>query len=113
LQQQLQAIEQGLVEMQSLNFGLDELKGKTGKEILAPIGRGIFARAKLISEDLLVDVGGKKFVTKNIVQTKKLRLQVTKTFFVCITFWELVIESCLLFVDSRCFFVGLFLGDCC
>jgi len=72
LQQQLEAVEQGVVEMNSLNTGLDELVGKKGKEIFAPIGRGIFARAKLESEDLNVDVGGGNFVKKSIPETKKI-----------------------------------------
>lgn len=72
LQQQLQAIEQGIVEMSSLNTGLDELIGSQNKEILAPIGRGIFAKAKLISEELTVDIGGRNFVKKTIPETKKI-----------------------------------------
>lgn len=72
LQQQLGAIEEGVMDLQTINFGLDELKGKTGKEILAPVGRGIFVKAKLLSEDLIVDVGGKNFVSKKIDDTKKL-----------------------------------------
>jgi len=71
LQQQLQAVEQAVAEMNSLNLGLDELVGSKDKEILAPIGRGIFAKAKLVSEDLIVDVGSKNFVKKNIPDTKK------------------------------------------
>jgi prefoldin alpha subunit len=72
LQQQLEAIEQGIVEMNNLDKGLDGLVGKKGKEIFAPIGRGIFARAKLESEDLNVDVGGGNFVKKSIPETKKI-----------------------------------------
>jgi len=72
LQQQLQAVEQGILEMNSLNLGLDELTGSTGKEIFAPIGRGIFAKTKLISENLTVDIGEKKFVKKTIPETKKI-----------------------------------------
>jgi len=72
LQQQIQAVEQGIVEMNTLNFGLDELKGSTGKEIMAPIGRGIFAKAKLLSEELTVDVGKGNFVKKDIPDTKKI-----------------------------------------
>jgi len=72
LQQQLQAVEQGIVEMNSLNLGLGELVGSVGKEILAPIGRGIFIKTKLLSEDLTVDIGEKKFVKKTIPETKKL-----------------------------------------
>jgi len=70
LQQQIHAVEQAIVDMNTLNFGLDELKGKKGEEIFAPIGRGIFARTKLISEDLTVDVGGGNLVKKNIEDTK-------------------------------------------
>jgi len=72
LQQQLQAIEQAIVEMDSLNLGLDELIGSKDKEILAQIGRGIFAKTKLISEELTVDIGGKNFVKKSIPETKKI-----------------------------------------
>ena len=72
VQQQLQAVEQTLVDMNSLNLGLDELVGKGGNEILAPIGRGIFVKTKLISEELIVDIGGKNFVKKSIPDTKKL-----------------------------------------
>jgi len=71
LQQQLQAIEQAIIEISSLKIGLDELKG-SNKEILAPIGRGIFVKAKAISEELIVDVGGKNFVKKSIPKTKEL-----------------------------------------
>ena len=72
LQQQLQAVEKGIIELDSLNSGLDELVGKEGKEIFASIGKGIFAKAKLISEDLLVDVGNKNLVKKTIPETQKL-----------------------------------------
>ena len=58
IQQQLEAVEKGTVELSSLNLGLDELKGAKGKEIMAPIGRGIFAKAKLISEDLFKNNSG-------------------------------------------------------
>lgn len=72
IQQQLQAVEGAIVELTGLKVGLDELKGKTGKEIMAPVGRGIFTKANLVSEKLLVDVGGKKFVEKSIDETKDL-----------------------------------------
>lgn len=77
LQQQLQAVEQGIIEMNSLNLGLDELVGSKDKEIFAPIGRGIFAKAKLISEELTVDIGGKNLVKKSIPETKKIIIEQT------------------------------------
>ena len=72
LQQQLQAVEKGIIDLSSLNLGLDEVVGKEGKEIFASIGKGIFAKAKLISEDLIVDIGSKNFVKKTIPETQKL-----------------------------------------
>jgi len=72
LQQQYQAVEQAMIELGQLNFGLDDLKNSKGNEIMAQFGRGIFLRAKVLEEDLLVDVGGKNFVKKNIESTKKL-----------------------------------------
>jgi prefoldin alpha subunit len=70
IQQQLQAVEQGVAELNDLNKGLDDLVGKKDNEILAQIGRGIFIKANLISEDLIVDIGGKKFVNKSIPEAK-------------------------------------------
>ena len=72
LNQQLQAVEEGIVEMNSLSLALDELKDKRGEEILSPLGRGIFTKTKLISENLIVDIGGKNFVKKSIPETKKI-----------------------------------------
>ena len=71
LQEQIEAVERGINELGFLNFGLDELRGKTGKEILSPVGKGIFVNAKLASEDLTVDIGGKNFVKKSIPETKE------------------------------------------
>jgi len=69
---QLQAVEQAIIDITSIVSGLDELKGSKDQEILAPIGRGIFVKTKLISEDLIVDIGDKNFVTKDIESTKKI-----------------------------------------
>jgi prefoldin alpha subunit len=72
IQEQLQAVEQAIIELGSLNLELDELIGKKDNEILAPIGRGIYASAKLLSEELLVDIGNKNFVKKSVPETKKI-----------------------------------------
>lgn len=72
LQQQYQAVEQAMIEMGQLNFGLDDLENSKDKEIMASFGRGIFVKAKILDEDLVVDVGGKNFVKKDIESTKKL-----------------------------------------
>jgi prefoldin alpha subunit len=72
IQQQIEAVERGLIDLNSLNFGLDDIVGNTGKEIFAPFGKGIFVKAKLISEELNVDVGNGNFVKKSIPETKEL-----------------------------------------
>ena len=79
IQQQLQAVENAIVDLGSLILGLDELKGNAGKEVLAPVGRGIFAKTKLLSEDLIVDIGGKNMVVKDIPSTQDIiKVQVKK-----------------------------------
>ncbi|MFA4953373.1 MAG: prefoldin subunit alpha [Candidatus Pacearchaeota archaeon] len=72
LQQQIQAVEQSIVELQNLSEGFNELKNSEGKKIMAMIGRGIFIKSKITSEDLLVDVGGQNFVKKSVPETQKL-----------------------------------------
>ena len=72
LQQQIESVENGIVDLTSLNFGLDELTGSKDKEIFAPLGKGIFVKAKLISEELNVDIGSGNFVKKSIPETKEL-----------------------------------------
>ncbi len=72
LQQQMQAVERGINELESLNLGLDEIQDSMGKEIFARIGKGIYMKAKIISDKLTVDVGGNNFVTKDVFETKKL-----------------------------------------
>lgn len=74
LQQQLQAVERGINELETLNLGLDEIKGSKDKEIFAQVGRGIYVKAKVVSEELLVNVGEKNFVKRNVKEAKELIL---------------------------------------
>ena len=70
LQQQIGSIDEGIVELESLFVGLDEMKNSEGKESFSPIGRGIFVKSKILSDDLLVDVGGRNFVKKSLPETQ-------------------------------------------
>ncbi len=70
LQQQIESVEKGIVDLTSLNFGLEELIGSKEREIFAPLGKGIFVKAKLISEELNVDIGHGNFIKKSIPETK-------------------------------------------
>src|SRR3989338_4381323 len=79
LQQQINAIDEGIMELETLDFGMDELKNSKGKEILAPVGRGIFIKAKVESEELTVDVGQRTFVKKSVSETQEtIKKQVEK-----------------------------------
>lgn len=72
IQEQLQVIEQAILDMNQISLGLDEIKGKKDLEILSPIGRGIFVKAKILSDELTVDVGEGNFVKKSIPETKEI-----------------------------------------
>ena len=75
LHQQLQAVEQGMIELETLKIGLEEFNSSEGKEIIAPLGRGIFTKAKIISDKLIVDIGNKNLVKKSVKDTQKLILE--------------------------------------
>jgi len=72
LQQQLQAVGRGITELESLHLGLDEISGSIDKEVFAQIGKGIYVKAKIISEELNVNIGDNNFVNRSIPQTKEL-----------------------------------------
>ncbi|HOW37050.1 MAG TPA: prefoldin subunit alpha [Candidatus Pacearchaeota archaeon] len=72
LQQQLDAVEKGINQLQTLDLDLNEIQGANGKEILAQIGTGIYVPAKLLSETLTVNIGENNFVKKSVSETKKI-----------------------------------------
>ncbi len=70
LQQQIESVERAINDMSKLSADLPGVK--KDKEVLASIGKGIFAKAKLISEELIVDIGGGRFVKKTIPEAKEI-----------------------------------------
>lgn len=71
IQSEIQAIEQATLDMERVKIGLHEIQGKVGSEILAPIGRGIFLKAKIVSDEPLVDIGNGNFIKKTISETNE------------------------------------------
>lgn len=71
LQQQMQLIEQQNLELQTLQIGLRELEKTKEKKMLANLGKGIFIKTQIENKELIVDVGNKTFVQKNIPETLK------------------------------------------
>ena len=79
MHEQIEAVESGIKELNLLSECLKELVKSGGKEIYAPIGRGIFIKSKILSEELLVDVGNKNLVKKDIPKTQELiKIQIEK-----------------------------------
>ncbi len=74
LDQNLGLIEKQIVELQTCQVSLEELKKiKKDTEMLSPIIPGIFAKTKLIDgSKLMVDVGAKVLCKKNIDETKEI-----------------------------------------
>ena len=72
LQQQISAIDQGIMEIGSLKIGLDELNDSENNEIMAQVGRGMFVKAKILDKNLLVDIGNGNFVKKSPEDAKKI-----------------------------------------
>lgn len=70
LEEQLNFIEQQLGELSDFDNYLEVLKNTNEKEMLAPVGKGIFLKADLKDKDLFVDVGAGIVVKKNIGETK-------------------------------------------
>lgn len=72
LQEQLESVNRGISDLELLNLDLEDLKESKGKEIMAPVGRGIFIKSSIVSEELNVDIGGGNFVKKSVDETKEI-----------------------------------------
>lgn len=77
LEQTLILLERQIAELQVCQFSLDELEHiKEDTEMMAPLGSGIFIKAKLADKkEVLLDVGAKAFCEKNIDEAKKVLKQ--------------------------------------
>lgn len=79
IQQQVEIIENEILELNLLKDGLKGLEGCSGKEIFSSLGKGVFIKAKIISEELLVKIGGKDLVKKSIPETEEIiKKQISK-----------------------------------
>ena len=91
LEQQLQIILQQISELEKLKINLQDLEKGKEDEIFADVGNRIFAKAKILEKDLLVDVGSKtlvkktprevqKIIEKQIAELEKIREQTENEF---------------------------------
>ena len=71
LQEQFQNINGNIEELQILKNSLDELKNTKDKEILIPLGQGIFTKGTLKNTDeLITNIGSNILIEKNLKDTK-------------------------------------------
>ena len=76
LSEQLKIVEQQINEIVTFDKELDTLENNKNVEILAPIGKSVFAFMKPnSSEKFFVDVGAGYFVRKNINETKMVAME--------------------------------------
>jgi prefoldin alpha subunit len=81
----MQIVEQQISELQKFGQTLSDLGENPNKEILAPLGKGVFIKSDIKDDKLFVDVGSgvllKKSVdeAKNIIEEQKNRLNGMKT----------------------------------
>lgn len=73
--QQLQAVEQRMIELETLKIGLEEFNNSKEKEIIAPLGHGIFTKAKIVSDKLIVDIGNNNLIKKSVKDSQKLIIE--------------------------------------
>ena len=74
IHQQINSVEGQLLELKNIQESLDSLgKVEKGKDLLVPLGSGIFSKANLKeNKEVLMDIGDDVFVSKNIDDAKKL-----------------------------------------
>ncbi len=72
IEQQLQIILQQLSELEILKMNLQGFDKSKQNEMFAGIGHGIFAKAKILEKDLLVDIGSKTLVKKTPAEVQKI-----------------------------------------
>jgi len=78
-QEQMQMLDQQIEEIQSIQRSLNEIDKSKENTIYANLGKNIFIKTQITGKDLLVDVGNKTFVKKDIPGTiKVIEDQITK-----------------------------------
>jgi prefoldin alpha subunit len=68
---QIQLIDQNIKELEEIHSSLNELEKAETKEILVNVGRGIFLPVHVSEKQLIIEVGKKNLVKKDIPATKE------------------------------------------
>ena len=81
IERNLQFVNEQVAELEGFEKGLEFLQNEEEKEILAPLGKGVFVKVeKRKSEKLFVDVGAGVLVRKTPEETRKVILEQMRKF---------------------------------
>lgn len=70
--QKIEAVDNQISELESLRLSLIKIEKSQGKEMLAPLGRGIFLRTEIKDEKLFVNVGSRILVKKSFKESAEI-----------------------------------------
>ena len=71
IQEQIKIVDQQLIELSAFSNELLVLENQTNTDILAPLGKSVFAPVRFNpSEKFFVEIGAGYFVRKNLAETK-------------------------------------------
>lgn len=71
LYEQMKLVEQQILELKVFGEELETIEKNKNEEIMVPLGKSVFASAKLdVSKKFLVDIGAGHFIKKDISETK-------------------------------------------
>jgi len=62
--EKIQAIDNQISELESLKFSMGKIEKTKGKDMLAPLGRGIFLKTEVKDDKVFVNVGSRTLVKK-------------------------------------------------
>ena len=72
IKQQVEIVDSQISEMENLKLSLNKLEKSKEKEILAPLGRGIFAKSELKSDKIFVNIGSRILVKKSFIEAAEI-----------------------------------------
>ena len=70
--EKIQAVDNQISELESLKFSLKKMEKSKGKEMLSPLGRGIFIKTEVKDEKVFVNVGNKTLVKKTFSEASEI-----------------------------------------
>ena len=65
LDDKMKIVEQQIIELQTFEKHLETLENNTEKEMLAPIGKGVYIKSAILDRKLFIDVGAGVIIRKD------------------------------------------------